>query len=130
MTFAGIVAALILGFIPATIASKKGRDFMTWYIYGFLLFIVALPHSLIISKTEDQKLKDASASGRVPCPFCKELIHIDAVVCPHCQRDLPADFKEKAMASCAPPEEPQRKKPSASMKGQIEWAKNHPEDNK
>jgi len=26
---------------------------------------------------------------RVPCPFCKERIHPDALVCPYCKRDLP-----------------------------------------
>ncbi len=42
-----IVAAL-LGLIPATIAHKKGRRFAPWWLYGFLLFIVALPHALLL----------------------------------------------------------------------------------
>ena len=46
-----IVAALI-GLIPAFIAQKKGRSFGLWWIYGAALFIVALPHALIMSASE------------------------------------------------------------------------------
>lgn len=38
-----------LAFIPATIAKNKGRSFGKWWLYGWLLFIVALIHSLLIS---------------------------------------------------------------------------------
>ena len=27
--------------------------------------------------------------NKVPCPFCKELMHMQATVCPHCQREMP-----------------------------------------
>jgi hypothetical protein len=46
-----IVAALI-GLIPAFIAQKKGRSFGLWWIYGAAIFIVALPHALIMSPVE------------------------------------------------------------------------------
>ena len=45
-----LILALFLGLIPATIAKNKGRSFGRWYVYGVLLFIVALIHSLLISK--------------------------------------------------------------------------------
>jgi len=40
--------SLIIGIIPALIARKKGRNFFLWWIYGFMVFIVALIHSLLI----------------------------------------------------------------------------------
>ncbi len=43
--------AILLGLIPAAIAQSKGRSFVAWWLYGALLFIVALPHSLLIKKT-------------------------------------------------------------------------------
>jgi hypothetical protein len=46
--FAFIIAAG-LAFIPATIAKNKGRSFGKWWFYGWMLFIVALIHSLLIS---------------------------------------------------------------------------------
>lgn len=38
----------LLALIPALIAESKGRSFVKWYIYGVLLFIIALLHSIII----------------------------------------------------------------------------------
>lgn len=38
----------LLGLLPALIAQSKGRLFLRWYIYGVLLFIVALLHSILI----------------------------------------------------------------------------------
>jgi hypothetical protein len=43
--------------IPAYIAKKKGRDFLTWWLYGALLFIVAFIHSI--------RLKDNRPSGEI-----------------------------------------------------------------
>lgn len=37
-----------LGLVPALIAAKKGRSFGKWWIYGWLLFGLALVHSLVI----------------------------------------------------------------------------------
>ena len=36
-----------LGFIPATIAKNKGYSFGLWWLYGWLLFIIALIHALV-----------------------------------------------------------------------------------
>lgn len=38
----------LLGLIPANIAKNKGRSFGLWWFYGFMLFIVALPHSILM----------------------------------------------------------------------------------
>jgi len=66
-----IVLLLVLALIPAAIAKSKGRDFGLWYIYGVLLFIVALVHSICLS-------------GNVRCPKCQEWIKREATVCKHC----------------------------------------------
>lgn len=42
----------LLGLIPGKLAASKGRDFATWWAYGFLVFIVALVHSLLIKKAQ------------------------------------------------------------------------------
>jgi hypothetical protein len=84
-----IILLFLLALIPAFIASNKGRSFILWYIYGVALLIVAIPHSLIISKTQIQKDKELSASGYTECPFCKEPVKVGAIVCPHCRRELP-----------------------------------------
>jgi hypothetical protein len=86
-----IVLAVVLGLIPAMIARSKGREFLTWWIYGALLFIVALPHALLL-KPELQHLEEQQRTqGLRKCPFCAEMIKPDARVCRYCGRDLPPE---------------------------------------
>lgn len=44
-----LIFAVLIGLIPAYVAQKKGRSFGLWWLYGAALFIVALPHALIIA---------------------------------------------------------------------------------
>lgn len=51
----GLLVAAGLGLIPANIAKKKGYSFGLWWLYGWLLFIVAIIHvSLIPDKNQAQ----------------------------------------------------------------------------
>lgn len=89
MTIDMVLILLGLALIPAFIASGKGRSFVLWYIYGVCLLIVAIPHSIIISKTLEQKDKELKSAGYVECSYCKEPVKAGAVVCPRCRRELP-----------------------------------------
>lgn len=46
-----VTFAVLLALIPAVIAQRKGRSFVFWFIFGLLLWIVALPAALFVKDT-------------------------------------------------------------------------------
>ncbi|MGC1378418.1 MAG: hypothetical protein WA821_19455 [Anaerolineales bacterium] len=80
------VGAALLGLIPAAIARDKGHSFWKWWSLGAAFFIVALPLAIL--------LKSAYALDvyKRKCPYCAEMIYLEAKVCKHCGRNLPPAF--------------------------------------
>lgn len=44
-----MVLGMLAGLLPAAIARWKGQNFFLWWLYGALLFFVALAHALLLS---------------------------------------------------------------------------------
>lgn len=84
-----LIIAILIGLIPAAIAHNKGRSFVGWWLFGALLFIVALPCAIVASDLKHSRT----------CPHCAEKIKTEARVCPHCQRDLVASGQSISRAA-------------------------------
>ncbi|HGM5000878.1 TPA: zinc ribbon domain-containing protein [Serratia marcescens] len=83
-----LVVAALLGLVPAFIAQSKGRSFAGWWIYGFLLFIVAIIHVLIIPSEIKSNIHSPAIADLRDCPYCAEPIRRQASKCKHCGSDV------------------------------------------
>jgi hypothetical protein len=81
------IIPVLIGLFPAAIARLKGRSFVLWWMYGATLFVVALPHALLLRRAASLE-KRAFSDGLKKCPYCAEMVRKEAIVCKHCGRDF------------------------------------------
>lgn len=85
-----VIFLALLGLNPAFIAWNKGRSFGVWWLYGFLLFIAAIFHIMIVPPNPDELARREAVNSFRDCPHCAEKIKKQATLCKHCGRDVTA----------------------------------------
>lgn len=88
--FAFYIVSSILMLIPANIAHRKGRSFSLFAIYGILLWIVAIIHSIMMSSDKVKAEPDKYKS----CPYCGETVLKVATKCKHCHEMLESEVQK------------------------------------
>jgi len=89
-----LVIASLLGLIPAFIAKSKGRSMGAWWVYGTLLFIIALAHSIFMSDHSKRPVPHQRPPEPETYETCKKCGHIQYShlrLCKNCRYDKKVD---------------------------------------
>ena len=85
-----LIYCIVFGFITASAAENRGRDWGIWWAAGFCLGILGLLLALILPKEAKALEKEALNSGEMrKCPFCAEAVKSQASICRYCHHELP-----------------------------------------
>jgi hypothetical protein len=93
-----LVLWLICGFISGVITQNRGHGMVLGCLVGVLLGPFGIILALVMKpNTVGIEAQQIHSGHQKKCPFCAEMIKVDAVVCRHCGRDLPVTDPVESM---------------------------------
>lgn len=88
---------ILMGHLTGRIAAAKGRTYGSFFWLGFFLPVIGLivastlsplaPKTVVLADST-VAVNQVSTGSTKKCPFCAELIQIEAVFCKHCKNNL------------------------------------------
>lgn len=91
----GVVLGLLLaiaggfGLLGGVVAERRGKDFWNWYWLCFCFGWIPLVVLAFTGKTKERDDADLLSSGQhKTCPYCAEVVKIQAIKCKHCGSEI------------------------------------------
>jgi hypothetical protein len=101
-----------LAFVAASVARSKGLSGFGYFVLSCLMsFVVAI---IVLAIVPSRKTLVATKEA-AQCPFCREEVKFEAIVCKHCGRDI----QPLLIATTKPYFEGSAGQPSLSVSGRV-----------
>ena len=94
--FISAVMAIISAFVTLLIFKSKGRSGLGGFALGFFLGIIGIVIALFMSSNQEAIQHRKFEHGKLSqCPYCKEYVKVDAIICKHCGQSFEDEEEEE-----------------------------------
>lgn len=87
-----IIIWALCGLVAGAIGASRNVGFGLHALIGFLFGPIGILTALLFKPTDEDKYhRQGDSSGLQKCPYCAEVVKVEAKLCKHCRGDLTAE---------------------------------------